>query len=215
MDTPSASELYFCEGIAYYNCAEVLLTSFHDVDIYLQSMAPIDYLFRHAAELMLKALIIRGIDDQCIPQWESYKLPPENLVLSRMHSLKTLAEAWRSLYEHTLFPIETLSGYSSFVEKIEAIDQIDFSSTFFRYPLSKDGVINEQTDQVEIDEAFMASVPCSLGACLSQEGPDNFRCYHLKNSGLGLCSVVEFLIKAYTGEEILDLCPQPEIGGLL
>ena len=208
MDAAMASELYFNEGVAYYNCAEKLLTSFDDIELFLQSLSPIDYLFRHAAELMLKALIVRGLDQQCIPNWNSYKLPPEKLPLGKMHSLAALTRAWCSLYSNSLFPVKDLPDYSCFFESIEAIDQIDFSSTFFRYPFSKQGVLNERTEQADLDEEFISSVPCSVGNIISHEGPEHFQCYHLNNSGLGLRSVVKFLIKAFRGKETSALSSQ-------
>ena len=215
MDAAMASKLYFNEGISYYNCAEKLFYAFDDMELLLQSLSPIDYLYRHAAELILKALIVRGLDLQCVSDWESYKFSPKNLLLSNMHSLGALTKAWCSLYSNSLFPVENIPGYSCFFESIETIDQVDFSSTFFRYPFSKQGVLNERTEQVELDEELLSSVPCSIGSIISHEGPEHFQCYHLNNSGLGLCSVVKFLIKAFTGEEPSHLSSQSKNGGLL
>ena len=215
MDAVIASELFFKEGISYYNCAEKLFDAFDDMELFLQSLSPIDYLYRHAAELMLKALIVKGLDQQCISDWESRKFSSQKLLLCNMHSLGALTKEWCLLYSNTLFPVENLPGYSYFLESIEAIDKVDFSSTFFRYPFSKQGVLNERTERFELDEELLSSVPCSIGNIISHEGPEHFRCYHLNNFDLGLCSVVKFLIKAFTGEEPSLLASQSQNGGLL
>ena len=215
MNASLASELFFHEGITYYNCAKVLLTSFDDAETFLQSLAPIDFLLRHAAELMLKALIIKGLDEHCISDWENHKLPPDNFAINRMHSLKALTQAWCLLFENSLLPVENLNGYTSFWNSIKEIDNIDFSSTYFRYPLSKGGKINERTEQVEIDNSLISSVPCSIGSYISHEGTDNFHCYHLQPSGFNFHGVVEFLINAYSGIEIGAPYAKPKNGGLL
>lgn len=62
---------FYSEALSFFNCARIVQESPDRISDSQMLSSPIIYLFRHSAELLLKALIIRELFEQCINRLES------------------------------------------------------------------------------------------------------------------------------------------------
>ena len=98
MDEFYEHRAFFEEAMSFYKSAQIVQESdfrvmYDETDLF----GPIIYLFRHAAELLFKALIIRKLSETGVSDWQSVKLEANNRKLSSTHSLHELYIAWRGL----------------------------------------------------------------------------------------------------------------------
>lgn len=167
---------FFEEGVSFYKSAQIVQKSdFRVRNDEIDLFGPVVYLFRHAAELLFKSLIIKKLFESGISQWQSFKLNSSKRKLSSMHSLNELYIAWTELDGAVGL---TQNEQKLLEEYISNINRFDEDSTFFRYPVNKQGNRNEKSMSEKIDMEMLNSLPCHLGAFVSSEGPDNFECLH-------------------------------------
>ena len=167
---------FFEEAMSFYKSAQIVQESnfrikYDETDLF----GPVVYLFRHAAELLFKALIIRELFKSGISDWQSVKIKSNKRRLSSIHSLFELYVAWRDFggeVSLTQNEIELLEEY------VTEINRFDEDSTFFRYPMNKKGNRNRKAMTEELDEELLNSVPCCLGAFVYVKGSENFACLH-------------------------------------
>lgn len=133
---------FFEEAMSFYKSAQIVQESnyrikYDETDLF----GPVVYLFRHAAELLFKALIIRNLFESGISDWQSVKLKLNKRRLSSTHSLFELYVAWKDFGGEvglTQNEIELLEEY------VTEINRFDEDSTFFRYPINKKGNRNRK-----------------------------------------------------------------------
>ena len=143
----------------------------NEIDLF----GPVIYLFRHAAELIFKALIIKKLLESGVSDWQSVKLNPNRRKLSSTHSLYELYIAWRAFGGEVGLTQDEVALVEEYVTNINRFDE---DSTFFRYPIDKEGNRNRKVMTEELDEELLSSLPCHLGAFVSAKGPENFACLH-------------------------------------
>lgn len=174
MSTLCEHRAFFEEGITFYKSAQVLqLPKNRDDDIDLFS--PIIFLFRHSAELLFKAIIIKKMLEWGYTDWQAKKIPSNNRRLLSTHSILELYNAWRELAEINK---ESLTDKTLLEEYVNSIERYDSDSTFFRYPIDKSGNRNRKAMTEDLDEELLNSLPCSLGAIVCANGINNFSCLH-------------------------------------
>lgn len=185
--------------MSFYKSAQIVQESnyrikYDETDLF----GPVVYLFRHAAELLFKALIIRNLFESGISDWQSVKLKLNKRRLSSTHSLFELYVAWKDFGGEvglTQNEIELLEEY------VTEINRFDEDSTFFRYPINKKGNRNRRAMTEELDEELLNSLPCHLGAFVYAKGPKNFACLHreqfMESLEFDMDGLMTLLIKIY------------------
>src|SRR5437899_99511 len=107
-------------------------TGYRDYDGY-----PILFLYRHALELYLKAIVYRGA--MLLRLINEDELVTEKLFAR--HDLKRLVPAIRTIFEKMRWSFEGsgLASVEDFMDLLSEIDKIDTHSYAFRYPIRKSG----------------------------------------------------------------------------
>lgn len=199
------NDSYFSEAISFYKCGIILQDSTERIEDSNGLFSPILYLFRHSAELILKALIIKSLSTHETENWNTIKLSPHNKKLSRMHSLKELYDTWTEQLRALNQNIDCLVVEEA-ENVIEFVDTFDFSSTFFRYPFNTQGERNPKDLVENIDDDILSSLPCSLGAFVFHEGPEKFSCLHREHNldqiEFEIVELIKNLINLYTGGQM-------------
>lgn len=168
-------ENFYNEALNYYQSAIVLSKSDEVLDEEYDLFGPIIYLLRHAIELMFKSLIVKSLYEQNIGSWNEQKLSPHDRKLMSMHSLRALYETYmEQRYKLGKGESKELDEIGSIVERF---DDVDFSSTFFRYPYDKKGVKNSKSLTEDVADMLM-KMPCCLGNFIYHEGVEKFSCLH-------------------------------------
>lgn len=193
---------FFEEAMAFYKSAQLVQESDYRIrDDETDLFGPVVYLFRHAAELLFKALIIRKLFDSGISDWQSVKLKSNKRRLSATHSLYELYIAWRELGGESELSQDKKELLEEYVTNINRFDE---DSTFFRYPINKKGDRNKKAMTEELDEELLNSLPCHLGAFVSAKGPENFACLHreqfMENLEFDMEDLVGLLTKIFNNE---------------
>ena len=190
---------FFEEAMSFYKSAQIVQESDFRV-MYDETglFGPVVYLFRHTAELLFKALIIRKLSEAGVSDWRSVKLEATNRKLSSTHSLHELYIAWRNLGgEKSLTQVEA----ALMEEYVANINRFDEDSTFFRYPIDNKGNRNRKARTEKLDEELLNSLPCHLGAFVYAKGPENFSCLHreqfMENLEFDLEELMSLLIQIY------------------
>lgn len=193
---------FFEEAMSFYKSAQIVQESnfrikYDETDLF----GPVVYLFRHAAELLFKALIIRELFKSGISDWQSVKIKSNKRRLSSIHSLFELYVAWRDFggeVSLTQNEIELLEKY------VTEINRFDEDSTFFRYPMNKKGNRNRKAMTEELDEELLNSLPCCLGAFVYAKGSENFACLHreqfMESLEFDMDGLMGLLINIYNNE---------------
>ena len=167
---------FFDEGISFYKSAQIVQGADSRVcDDEIDLFSPIVFLLRHAAELLLKSLIIKVLFKSGISEWQSFKLSSSNRKLSSTHSLSELYSAWRELDEAAGLAQDEIEILEEYVYNINCYDE---DSTFFRYPIDKKGSRNRKAMTETVDKEVLDSLPCHLGALVCAKGSENFYCLH-------------------------------------
>lgn len=199
MDEFYEHRAFFEEAMSFYKSAQIVQESdfrvmYDETDLF----GPIIYLFRHAAELLFKALIIRKLSETGVSDWQSVKLEANNRKLSSTHSLHELYIAWRGLGVEKGLMQDEVDLIEEYVANISRFDE---DSTFFRYPIDKKGNRNRKAMTEELDEELLNSLPCHLGAFVYAKGPENFSCLHreqfMENLEFDLEELMSLLIQIY------------------
>lgn len=189
---------FFEEGIVFYKSAQALQLSNvrHEIDLF----SPIIFLFRHSAELLFKAIIIKEMLKWGCTDWKNKKLTSNNRRLLSTHSIFELYKTWRELAETN----KELTDKDLLEEYVNSIERYDDDSTFFRYPIDKSGNRNRKAMTEDMDEEMLNSLPCSLGAIVYAKGINSFSCLHreqfMENLVLDMEHLLEMLIKIYETE---------------
>ena len=167
---------YFYDEAQNYYCSAIILSKTDEVvDEKYDLFGPIVYLLRHAIELMLKHLIVKELYEQNVTEWHECKLSPYNRRITSMHSLRVLYETYiEQIRKLGKVDVKDLDEVECFIEEF---DNIDFDSTFFRYPYDKNGVKNAKALTEDVSDMMM-HMPCSLGGFIYHEGVENFSCLH-------------------------------------
>lgn len=201
------NDKYYNESLSFWHCGKIVQCSdMRSEDEQLLS-SPIIYLFRHSAELLLKALIIRDAKNIYADDINVVKLPPHNRVLSAMHSLKALYETWTEVLSFKLVnPIDVDQNKKIFTI-IERVDNCDSTSTFFRYPFDKKGNENSKTFVSSVNDRDVIHLPCSIGTIMHSEDVENFSCWHGNDEIAWLENDLDILVSMlnlfYAGKELL------------
>lgn len=199
METFCEYKAFFEEAMSFYKSAQIIQDSdfrikYEETDLF----GPIVYLYRHAAELLFKALIIKRLFESGTSDWRSIKLNSNNRKLSSTHSLYELYIAWRESGGDIKLTQEEQCMMEDYVD---TINQFDDDSTFFRYPMNKKGNRNKKVLTEELDEELLNSLPCHLGAFVYAKGPENFSCLHreqfMENLEFDLDDLIKLLIKVF------------------
>lgn len=139
--TPNPELNFDVYAKGYKEAAELLTKSVLDKSRFADYEAyPIVFLYRHAFELYIKALIINSS--------ELFRLKNQKLIrdIDLTHdlekSLRTASEILSLLYPNDNLIISTIKEISRTAAEISAIDKDSFS---FRYPITKKG--NASTDK--------------------------------------------------------------------
>lgn len=186
-------QAFFDEAISFYRSAQVVKESdFRIMDEETELFSPIIYLFRHATELLFKALLIRHFTEVGVTDWQSVKLKSSGRKLSATHSLLELYIAWKDCDGEELV---TAADAIMLEDYVEQINRYDKDSTFFRYPIDKEGNRNKRAMTEELDEELLMTLPCSLGAIVHAKGPENFSCLHREQLMEELEFVAESLVQ--------------------
>ena len=193
---------FFEEAMSFYKSAQLVQESdFRIRDDETDLFGPVVYLFRHTAELLFKALIIRKLFDSGISDWQSVKLKSNNRKLSSTHSLYELYIAWRELDGETGITHDEAELLEEYVTNINRFDE---DSTFFRYPIDKKGNRNRKAMTEELDEGLLSSLPCHFGSFVYAKGSKNFACLHreqfMENLEFDLEELMRLLIEIYSKE---------------
>lgn len=98
-----------------------------------------------------------------------------------MHSVKALFETWQVLLSYKLLLPTKEDCLEEISDIIQRVDDCDSFSTFFRYPFDKKGNKNIKEFVEDIDDNLLCAIPCSIGAILHNEGPENFKVWHGNN----------------------------------
>lgn len=118
----------------YYVAATTLWSQIVEAP-YLYS--PISFLLRHTIELQLKGLIILELRKDCCSLKISDISVSNGNKMSSTHSIKKLWEYFKQLFlSHSLSVFE--SEFKMCDKAFSRLDKKDFSSTRYRYPISKD-----------------------------------------------------------------------------
>lgn len=168
------SDQFYNEAVRFYKSGNIVSNSHERLSEDTDLFSPVIFLYRHALELILKALIIKVLKSEEHDNWIKVKTKPHNRTISTMHSIKALYETWALLDSSRILAaiIE-----QDFLDLIERIDDIDFVSTFFRYPYDKNGHLNRKNLTEDVRD-LMTGMPCSLGNFMYHEGLERFSCLH-------------------------------------
>ena len=206
--TTKISDRYYNEALSFWHCGKIAQCSNRRYEDEQLLSSPIIYLFRHSAELLLKALIIRDATNLYADDINIVKIPPHNRVLSSMHSLKALYETWTAVLSTMLMNPIDVDLDKMVCTIIERVDNCDPVSTFFRYPYNKQGNQNLKAFVTPIDDSILFHLPCSIGAIIHHEGVENFSCWHGNDEIAWLESDLDILVSKlsffYTGKELLQ-----------
>ena len=190
---------FYEEAMSFYKSAQIVQDSeyrinYDETDLF----GPIVYLYRHAAELLFKALIIKKLFETGCPDWQSTRLKSNKRKLSSTHSLYELYIAWKDFGGDSAFSQEEKGMIE---ERVDDINQFDKDSTFFRYPINKKGNRNKKAMTEELDEELLNSLPCHLGAFVYAKGPEKFSCLHreqfMDNLEFDLVDLIKMLIRDF------------------
>lgn len=201
MDSFCEHKAFYTEAMSFYQCGQIVQKSdyrvqYDDIDLF----GPLIYLYRHAAELLFKALIIKKLFIAGKPDWQAVKLKSNNRKLSATHSIYELYVAWKELGGDSQLDEEKLNLLEYYIENINKYDE---DSTFFRYPIDKSGNRNRKAMTEQLDEELLNSLPCYLGAFVYAKGPENFACLHreqfMENLEFDLVDLINLLIELYQG----------------
>lgn len=140
-DSPDSEFSFY--GYAFHEAAQTLANQLLARPGYSDLEAlPIVYLYRHAVELYLKAIVILG--NQLLA-FEGQEIPAGQLksVLGR-HRLTPLLPHLKTIFEATgaewRFPdTPELSTFEDLRKVLREVEEIDAESFAFRYPITKDG----------------------------------------------------------------------------
>lgn len=201
------SEKFFEEAMSFWKSGRIIQHSpkrFKDEQFL---SAPIVYLYRHAVELLLKALIIRDGNALYAEEITTVLLPPHNKPISSLHSLLSLYEDWNQITASLLIAPADKKDRRELSRIIRRIEECDKSSTFFRYPYDRHGTENRKEFVEEVSRKDISSLPCCIGAIVSHEGPENFRAWHGDENiswlELDLDRLFVKLSFYYTGKQLL------------
>lgn len=193
---------FFDEAISFYKSAQIIQDSdfrirYDETDVF----GPIVYLFRHAAELLFKSLIIKKLFETGVSDWQSVKLKSNKRRLSSTHSLYELYVAWMDFGGDVGLTQEEKDMIKEYVNNINRFDK---DSTFFRYPINKKGNRNKKALTEELDEELLNSLPCHLGALVYAKGPENFSCLHreqfMENLEFDLDNLIKMLVEIFNND---------------
>ena len=203
------SDKYHKEALSFWNCGKIVQHSEHRCEDGQLLTSPITYLFRHSAELLLKALIIRDATNVYGYDITKVEFPPHNRLLSSMHSLQSLYDTWVQLVSYMLINPVDKDLDERICTMIQRVDACDPFSTFFRYPYDKQGNENTKNFIEPIDEDKLSYLPCGIGAILYHEGIENFSCWHGDDKMAWLEIDLDILISElnflYTGKKTSPL----------
>lgn len=209
------SDGYYNEALSFWRCGKIVQYSDMRYEDEQLLSSPIIYLYRHSAELLLKALIIRDATNLYIDDINLIKFPPHNRVLSSMHSLKALYETWTTVLSSMLVNPIDVDLNKKICTIIERVDNCDPISTFFRYPFDKQGNKNLKTFVTPVDDSDLIHLPCSIGAIIRHEGVDHFSRWYGNDEiawlEIDLNILLSKLTFFYTGEELLQPVSNDEI----
>ncbi|MBQ2290337.1 MAG: hypothetical protein II249_06680 [Bacteroidaceae bacterium] len=203
MDSFCEHKAFYDEAISFYQCGQIVQESdyrvqYDEIDLF----GPLIYLYRHAAELLFKALIIKLLFIAGKTDWQAVKLKSNNRKLSATHSIYELYVAWKELSGDSQLGEEKLDLLEYYIENINKYDE---DSTFFRYPVDKAGNRNKKAMTEQLDEELLSSLPCHLGAFVYAKGPENFACLHreqfMENLEFDLVDLINLLIELYQGSK--------------
>ncbi|MNB57552.1 hypothetical protein D3C87_878390 [compost metagenome] len=133
----------------------------------LNSHLPTSFLYRHSIELYLKSGVILLHRKYGVPYGDtpsdgepSVMVEQKRQPLHRVHSLNPLYTEFRTLLAELAEPLSRVPGTqpeywvlpTELDEWIEAIEATDKSSTFFRYPVTKDAERDSQKSTIRRDD---------------------------------------------------------------
>lgn len=202
------NDKYYDESLSFWTCGKIVqLSDLRYEDEQLLS-SPIIYLFRHSAELLIKALIIRDAINLYGYDISEVKFPPHNRLLTSMHSLKALYDTWQEVLSCMM--VNPIDGElnKKIQTIIQRVDDCDPFSTFFRYPYDKEGQENTKNFTKPAEENDLFHLPCSIGAIIHHEGIEKFSCWQGDDKISWLEIDLDILISKlnllYKGKEILS-----------
>lgn len=196
-------DAFFDEAMSFYKCGQIVQESDSriqndEIDLF----GPVVYLYRHAAELLFKALIIKMLFESGQEKWQTIKLKSNNRKLTSTHSIYELYIAWKELGGEKGLNQETLELLEYYIENINKYDE---DSTFFRYPIDKEGNRNRKAMTEKLDEELLNSLPCHLGAFVYAKGAENFACLHreqfMEDLEYDMVDLVKLLINTYHNDK--------------
>ncbi len=203
MEDYCGHKAFFEEGLSFYQSAKIVQQSDYrivheDIDLF----GPVVFLFRHAAELLFKAIIIRKLSQSGIADWQSYKSASSNRKITSTHSISELFDVWKELGGGTTgLPQDKQELFEWYISDINRFDE---DSTFFRYPLDKHGNRNRKAMTDKIDVEMFYRLPCSLKALVLTEGADSLSCLHreqfMESLEYDLDDMISVLIELYQKE---------------
>lgn len=201
---------YYKEALSFWRCGKVVQSSGARLEDEQLLSSPIIFLFRHSAELLIKALIIRDASKLYVDDIKDIKLPPHNNKLSSMHSLKELYDTWTAILASMIVnPIDSDLN-KKICEIIEQEEKYDSSSTFFRYPYDKKGNENRKNVITRVNKRDLMTVPCSIGAVMAHEGVENFGRWRGDNKiaqiEINLDKLIVIFICFFAGLELSQFC---------
>lgn len=112
-------------------------------------LSQIIFMIRHACELILKGLHFKllknntGVSDCCNIKLENIKGNNLNQTIFECHSLLMLYDSFTSMARFNL--LLSRDRLLKFRNKVIKVDIIDKDSTYFRYPIDKNGNLNSRT----------------------------------------------------------------------
>ena len=199
MDSFCEHAAFYEEAISFYKCGKIVQESdfriqYDEIDLF----GPVIYLYRHAAELLFKALIIRALFKSGQSNWQTIKLKSNGRKLSSTHSIYELYLAWQELGGEKEVSKDAFDLLECYIENINKYDE---DSTFFRYPIDKEGNRNRKAMTEKLDEELLNSLPCHLGAFVYAKGIENFSCLHreqfMEDLEFDMVDLIKLLIKIY------------------
>lgn len=199
MDSFCEYDAFYDEAISFYKCGQIVQESdfrvqYDEIDLF----GPVIYLYRHSAELLFKALLIRTLFEAGQENWQTVKLKTNRRKLSSTHSIYELYIEWKELCGSKGLDQETLELIEYYIGNINKYDE---DSTFFRYPIDKKGNRNRKAMTEILDEELLNTLPCHLGTLVYAKGPENFSCLHreqfMEDLEFNMVDLIKLLIKIY------------------
>ena len=135
MKTISVSKKFYQMALAYEDASNIL---YAHCDFNNQLIInPVMFLLRHAVELILKSLILLSYSDfkKNIKNF-TIKSLQDKIILSKTHSLLKLLDFLIKIDSNLLIKRYNQKLLKQMRSTIKSIDKIDFSSTYFRYPIN-------------------------------------------------------------------------------